>query len=175
MSLKRFLPIVAIFSLLLALFSCVNDEWMADKYDLTVKWEPGFEGPLVFGDLTIKDMLTKFDSTGYITEDNTGFLYFVYDTSETIYADEYIDIPDQDFLQVFFQSDVDIPGSALGNIGDTINFQKIESFEWERTGDERLDSVHMSGGEIVIFVTSTIRHTGILTIYSDQIQVNGEQ
>jgi hypothetical protein len=175
MWLKRFLPHTAIFSLLIVLVSCVNDEWMGDKYDLTVRWEPGFEGPLVYGDLSIEDMLTKFDTSGYLIEDSTHFLYFIFDTSETVYADDYIDIPNQDFLQVFFQSDVDIPGSTLGNIGDTINFKQVKSFEWERTNDERLDSVYMKGGEIVIFVTSTIKHTGILTIYSDQIKFNGEQ
>lgn len=175
MWLKRFLPHTAIFSLLIVLVSCVNDEWMGDKYDLTVRWEPGFEGPLVYGDLSIEDMLTKFDTSGYLIEDSTHFLYFIFDTSETVYADDYVDIPNQDFLQVFFQSDVDIPGSTLGNIGDTINFKQVKSFEWERTNDERLDSVYMKGGEIVIFVTSTIKHTGILTIYSDQIKFNGEQ
>ncbi len=175
MWLKRFLPHAAILSLLIVFVSCMNDEWMADKYDFTVRWEPGFEGPLVFGNLSIEDMLTKFDTSGYLIEDSTNFLYFIFDTSETVYADDYIDIPDQDFLQVFFQTPVDIPGSSLGNIGDTITFMEVKNFEWERTGDERLDSVHMKGGEIVIFVTSTIKHTGILTIYSDQIDLNGEQ
>jgi hypothetical protein len=153
----------------------MNDEWMADKYDFTVRWEPGFEGPLVFGNLSIEDMLTKFDTSGYLIEDSTNFLYFIFDTSETVYADDYIDIPDQDFLQVFFQSEVDIPGSSLGNIGDTITFIKVKNFEFERTGDERLDSVHIKGGEIVIFVTSTIKHTGTLTIYSDHIELDGER
>ena len=175
MWLKRFLPHAVILFLLLACISCMNDEWMADKYDFTVRWEPGFEGPLAWGDLSIEDMLTKFDTSGYLIEDSTNFLYFIFDTSETIYANDYIDIPDQDFLQVFFQTPVDIPGSSLGNIGDTITFIEVESFVWERTGDERLDSVHMKGGEIVIFVKSTIQHTGILTIYSDQIDLNGEQ
>jgi len=174
MWLKRFIPYAAILSLLVIVVSCMNDEWLADKYDFTVRWEPGFEGPLVFGDLSIEDMLTKFDTSGYLIEDSTGFLYFIFDTSETISAEDYVDIPDQDFLQVFFQSEVDIPGSTLGNIGDTINFKQVKSFQWERFGDERFDSVYMKGGEIVIFVTSTIKHTGILTIYTDQIKSNGQ-
>ncbi len=174
MWLKRLLPLAVIFSMMLAFISCMNNEWMADKYDFTVKWEPGFEGPLVFGNLSIEDMLTKFDTSGYLIEDSTGFLYFVFDTSETIYADEYVDIPNQDFIEIFFQSPVDIPGSSLGNIGDTIRYTEVENFEWERTGDERLDSVRMKGGEIVIYVTSSIKHRGILTIYSDQISLNGQ-
>ena len=174
MWLKRFLPLGAILLFLLAVISCVNDEWMADKYDFTVQWEPGLEGPLVHGDLSIEDMLTRFDTSGYLLEDSTRFLYFIFDTSESISAEDYVDIPDQDFLQVFFQSEVDIPGSALGNIGDTINFKQVKSFQWERYGEERFDSVYMKGGEIVIFVTSTIKHTGILTIYTDQIISNGQ-
>jgi len=175
MSLKRFLPHAVILCLLIVCVSCMNDEWMADKYDLTVRWEPGFEGPLVYGNLSIEDMLTKFDSSGYLTTDSSNFLYFIFDTSETVYADDYIDIPDQDFIQVFFQSEVDIPGSALGNIGDSTTFIEIKNYEFERMGDERLDSIALKGGEIVIYVTSTIKHTGILTIYSDYIELNGER
>ncbi len=175
MSLKRFLPHAVILCLLIVCVSCINDEWMADKYDLTVRWEPGFEGPLVYGNLSIEDMLTKFDSSGYLTKDSSNFLYFIFDTSETVYADDYIDIPDQDFLRVFFQSPVDLPAGSLGNIGDTISRTKEDSFEWERTGDERLDSVHMKGGEILILVSSSIRHPGTLTISSDQIRLNGSR
>jgi hypothetical protein len=175
MWLKKFLPHAAILFLLLAFISCVNDEWMADKYDFTVKWEPGFEGPLVFGDLSIEDMLTRFDTSGYLIEDSTHFLYFIFDTSETVYANEYLDISNQRFIQVFFQSEVDIPGSSLGNIGDDTTFVQTKNYEFARMGDERLDSIRMKGGEIVIYVTSTIKHTGTLTIYSDQIELNGQQ
>jgi len=175
MWLKRFLPHAAILFLLIAFTSCMNDEWKAEKYDFTVMWEPGFEGPLVFGDLSIEDMLTRFDTSGYLIEDSTNFLYFIFDTSETVYADDYIDIPDQDFLRVLFQSPLDLPADSLGNIGDTIYDKQEDSFEWERTGDERLDSVHMKGGEILILVSSSIRHTGTLTIYSDQIELNGSR
>ncbi|KPL21906.1 MAG: hypothetical protein AMS23_08690 [Bacteroides sp. SM1_62] len=160
---------------MLAFISCVNDEWMADKYDLTVQWEPVFEGPLIYGDLSIEDMLTRFDTSGYLIEDSTHFLYFIFDTSETVYANEYLDISNQRFIQVFFQSEVDIPGSSLGNIGDDTTFVQAKNYEFARMGDERLDSIRMKGGEIVIYVTSTIKHTGTLTIYSDQIELNGQQ
>jgi len=175
MWLKKFLPHAAILCLLLAFISCVNDEWMADKYDLTVQWEPVFEGPLIYGDLSIEDMLTRFDTSGYLIEDSTHFLYFIFDTSETVYANEYLDISNQRFIQVFFQSEVDIPGSSLGNIGDDTTFVQTKNYEFARMGDERLDSIRMKGGEIVIYVTSTIKHTGTLTIYSDQIELNGQQ
>jgi len=175
MWLKRFLPHAAILLLLIAFTSCKNDEWMADKYDFTVRWEPGFEGPIAWGDLSIEDMLTKFDTSGYLIEDSTHFLYFIFDTSETVYADDYIDIPDQDFIHVFFRSEVDIPGASLGDIGNDTTFKEIKNYEFERMGDERLDSIVMKGGEIVIDVSSTIKHTGTLTIYSDQIEINGSR
>ncbi len=171
---KKFLPHAVILCLLPAIISCVNDEWKADNYDMTVRWEPGIVGPLIHADLSIEDMLTEFDTSGYLVEDSTGFLYFVFDTSEVLTANEYLDIPDQEFIQVFFQSEADIPGSSLGNIGDDSTFVKIKNYEFKRLGDERLDSARMKGGEIVIYVTSTIRHTGILTIYSDQIELNGQ-
>jgi hypothetical protein len=175
MWLKKLLPQAVMLCLLLSFVSCLNDEWMADKYDFTVRWEPGYEGPVAWGDLSIEDMLTKFDTSGYLTEDSTHFLYFIFDTSETVYAQDYFEIPDQDFIQVFFQTEVDIPGASLGNIGDDTTFVKVKHYEFERMGDERLDSVRMKGGEIVIDVTSTIKHTGVLTMYSDQIELNGQQ
>jgi hypothetical protein len=174
MWLKRFLPQAAVLFLLLAVVSCVNDEWRADKYDFTVRWEPGYEGPVAWGDLSIEDMLTRFDSSGYLTEDSTRFLYFIFDTSETVYAQDYFEIPDQDFIQVFFQSEVDIPGASLGAIGNDTTFIQVKHYEFERMGDERLDSARMKEGEIVIDVTSTIKHTGVLTMYSDQIELNGQ-
>ena len=175
MWLKRFLPHAVILSLLVFVISCMNDEWMGDKYDLSVRWEPGFEGPLVYGDLSIEDMLTKFDTSGYLIEDSSNFLYFIFDTSETVSPEDYLDIPDQDFLRVFFQSPLDLPADSLGNIGDTISRKKEDNFKWERSGDERLDSVHIKGGEIMILVSSSIRHSGSLTIYSDQIELNGSR
>lgn len=175
MWLKRFLPHAVILSLLVIVISCMNDEWMADKYDLSVRWEPGIEGPLVYGDLSIEDMLTKFDTSGYLIEDSSNFLYFVFDTSETVSPEDYLEIPDQDFLRVFFQSPVDLPAASLGNIGDTISRKKEDNFKWERSGEERLDSVHLKGGEIMILVSSSIRHSGSLTIYSDQIKLNGSR
>jgi hypothetical protein len=175
MWLKRFLPHAVILSLLVSVISCMNDEWMADKYDFSVKWEPGFEGPIAWGDLSIEDMLTKFDTSGYLLEDSTNFLYFIFDTSETVSPEDYLDIPDQDFLRVFFQSPVDLPADSLGNVGDTISRTKEDNFTWVRSGEERLDSVHIKGGEIMIQVSSSIRHTGSLTIYSDQIELNGSR
>lgn len=175
MWLKRFLPNAVILSLLVIIVSCMNDEWMADKYDFSVRWEPGFEGPIAWGHLSIEDMLTKFDTSGYLIEDSSNFLYFVFDTSETVSPEDYLDIPDQDFLRVFFQSPVDLPADSLGNIGDTISREKEDNFTWVRSGDERLDSVHLKGGEILILVSSSIRHPGTLTIHSDQIFLNGSR
>jgi hypothetical protein len=175
MSVNKILPYAGLLSFLLAFVSCMNDEWKAEKYDFTVRWEPGFEGPLIWSNLSIEDMLTKFDTSGYLLEDSSRFLYFIFDTSETLYAQDYLEIPDQDFIQVFFQTEADIPGAALGGIGEDTTFQETRKYEFKRMGEEQLDSVRMKGGEIVIYVTSTIKHTGILTIYSDQIELNGKR
>ena len=175
MSIKKFLPYMFISLLVILAAACVNNEFLLDKYDTTVEWEPVFQGPLVYGDLSIEDLLTRFDSTGFLEEDSTGFLYLVYAIDTSINAGNWIgDLPDQEFVQYFFQVDTTIPGWVLGDTGDIRTFTEDKSYEFARIGDERLDSIHLKGGEIVIDVESTIKHAGTLTITSEAISMNGQ-
>ena len=54
-------------------------------------------------------------------------------------------------------------------VGDTVPFFKQERFTFELDGNDRVDSILIKGGEIVIDVTSSFEHTGLLTISSPQI------
>jgi hypothetical protein len=86
-----------------------------------------------------------------------------------------LQIPDQNFIQVFFRVDSNISGAWLGPIGNTLRFDQDKRFEFERSGDERLDSVYCKGGEMRIYVRSSIRHTGVLNISSDHVILNGKE
>ncbi len=173
MSLRRFIPDLLILFLLLALGSC-TDDWLRSDYDTTVRWQGGYEGPLVYGSLGLKDLLEEYDTTGYVSEDSTGLLYAAYSKDTTLRAPDLIDIPDQDFLQVFFRVDSTIPGWYLDLLGDTIYFTQDKGSEFKRSGNERLDSVFVKAGDMEIYVRSSIRHEGILTISSEDVILDGE-
>ena len=157
MSLRRFLPFLFILSLFLAAISC-NDDWLKSEYDTTILWEGGFEGPVIFGNLGLKDLLEEFDSTSYVSEDSTGLLYGAFSIDTVLSAPDLLQLPDQNFVQFFFRVDYSIPGWILGPIGDTISFNQEEGFEFERTGDGQIDSVHIKAGTMNIYVRSTIKH-----------------
>lgn len=172
MSLQRFLPFVFILSLVMA--ACDNDPFSSD-YDMTIQWEGGIQGPIIYGNLTLQDLLEEYDTTGYVKQDTTGFLYAAYSKDTVLTAPDLVTIPDQEFIQVFFRVDSNIPGSYLDMLGDTISFTQDKGFEFKRFRDERLDSVHIKAGEMRIYVRSSIRHEGILTVSSDQVFLNGQK
>jgi len=173
MSLRRFLPFVFILSLVIAAMSC-KDDWLQQEYDSEILWEGGIKGPIIFGNLSIKDLLKEFDSTGYVSEDSTGLLYGAYSKDTVLRAPDVLEIPDQEFIQVFFRVDTVIPGWWLDFIGDT-TFTQDKGFKFERTSDERLDSVQIKSGNMRVYVRSTIQHTGELTISSEDIILNGQK
>ncbi|MFC2098959.1 hypothetical protein ACFLTA_07705 [Bacteroidota bacterium] len=173
MSLRRFLPFLLIPAIIVGALSC-NEQWLNPQYDTTIQWQGGYEGPVVYGNLGLKDLLEKFDSTGYVSEDTTGLLYAAYSKDTVMKAPSILRIPDQDFLQFFFRVDSIVPGWALGPIGSVYTQNQQKGFKYERFGDERLDSIHVKGGSMNIYVRSTIKHMGTLTLSSNDVMVGGK-
>ena len=159
--------------------SCVPDEFTKD-YNTDILWEPAYNGPIAFGNFTLKDILNEMlDDTTLdveIDEDSTNLYYVAYsDHIKSIRADEWIDIPDQNFPNVYFyRSSIDIPASELGPTGDTIYKIKIEKFDFTTQHNERIDSIFLTAGNLNTITTSTLRHTGWLIIHSDQIKIGEE-
>jgi hypothetical protein len=159
--------------------SCVPDEFTT-KYNTDILWEPAYNGPVAFGNFTMKDILNKMlDDTALnveIDEDSTNLYYVAYsDHIKSIRADEWIDIPDQNFPNVYFyRPAVTIPAVVLGNTGDTIYRIKIEKFDFVTKHNERIDSIFLTGGNLNTNTFSTLHHTGWLIIHSDQIKIGNE-
>jgi hypothetical protein len=161
--------------------SCVPDEYTKD-YNTDVLWTPTYNGPIAFGNFTMKDILDEMLDTAEletdieINEDSTNLYYIVYsDHIKSIRADEWIDIPDQNFPDVYFyRSSVDIPAAVLGNTGDTIYKIKIEKFDFVTQHNERIDSIFLAAGNLNTNTYSTLHHTGWLIIHSDQIKIGDE-
>ncbi len=170
---KKILPYTLILILGIVGVSC-NDDFLRSEYDTTIQWEGGFEGPLIFGNLSLEDLLEQYDTTGYVYADDNNLLWASYSKDTVLTAPDMLKIPDQEFIQVFFRVDSNISGAWLGPLGDTLRFEQNKRFEFQRTGEERLDSVHVKGGEMRIYVRSTIKHEGVLNISSDHVVINGE-
>jgi len=171
MSLQRFLTHILVFFLILGTISC-KDDLLRSEYDTTIQWEGGYEGPLIYGNLTLEDLLERFDTTGYVFADENNLLWGSYAKDTVLTAPEILEIPDQNFIQVFFRVPNDIPSAFLG---PTFGKDTTRGFEFERTGDERLDSVYIKDGEMRIYVRSTIKHTGSLNIRSEHVMLNGKE
>ncbi|MFC2116200.1 hypothetical protein ACFLTU_06975 [Bacteroidota bacterium] len=171
MSLQRFLPYVLILSLVLAAISC-NDEWLGAEYDTTIQWEGGFEGPLIFGSLNLKDLLTDYDKSNYIEENDSGLLYVSYSIDTVLLAPAMLEIPDQEFIQMYFRFEA-VPGAAIDLIPMPI--EQPKEYKFELPGDARIDSVNIKAGEMRIRVMSSIRHEGTLTISSDDVFIKGKK
>ncbi len=166
-----------ILALIITVAGCtLPDEFNPDKYNKTIEWEPGISAPIAYGEFSIKDILTEFDSSGFVSEDDSGFLYFAYDTDASVNIQDVLpELTNQYFTHVFFQSPVVIPSAIWGAPGDTsILYTQDKTFKFSRYGDERLDSIILKAGEAVIDISSSIQNRGILTIHSNDLILGGQ-
>src|SRR4030042_2719036 len=181
MSRKTHISLLILLFFVAVITSCVPDEFTG-KYNFDVLWEPVYNGPVAFGNFTLNDILdemldtSELDLDVEIDEDSTNLYYVAYsDHIKSIRADEWIDIPDQNFPDVYFyRSSVDIPASELGNTGDTIYNIKIKKFDFATQHNERIDSIFLTAGNLNTNTISTLHHTGWLIIHSDQIKIGDE-
>jgi len=153
---------------------------MPNHYDLNniddeIELNPGIAAPLAYGSLTINDILEKADSNGYVRQFDDSLLYLTYYEDLMSYpASDIVDIPDQDFLEIFLSPDINIPEWLISAMGDTVRFTKQKDSQFVTTHNERLDSIHVKTATLNVNVSSSFRQTGILTIHSDHIKLNGE-
>ncbi len=120
--------------------------------------------------MTLQDIVERVDSAGYTHVDDVGLIYIVYeDTAYSVRADTIVDVQDTLVTAVYIDSDINLPLWLGSSVGDTVPFYKQERFTFELDGNDRVDSILIKGGQIVIDVMSSFEHTGLLTISSPQI------
>jgi hypothetical protein len=154
----------------LLLTTCNKDYFDLDKLSDEIEWEPELVAPLVYGSMSMEDIVELVDSLGYTEVDDEGLIYIVYsDTAFKVRADTMVDVPDKLVTTYYIDSDINIPIWLGTPVGDTATFYKNEKFTFELDGNDRVDSVIIKGGQIVIDVNSAFEHTGLLTISSSQI------
>ncbi len=168
----RFLfPVVTVFIFLL---SCLDDRYDFNKISDEIRITPGITAPVAFGSLTIRDILDEVDEDEYIRQDDDKLLYISYSERMLSYlASEVINIPDQEFLAIYIDTDINIPDWLSSSLGDSVNFQKEENGEFVFENNERVDSLFINSAILHIEVVSEFRHHGSLVITAPTITNDG--
>ncbi|MEZ5069413.1 MAG: hypothetical protein R2751_00215 [Bacteroidales bacterium] len=152
------------------LSSCQKEQFQLWKLSGEMEVEPQLATPLVYGSMSMKDLVSLFDSTGYVDSDEEGLIYLSYrDSLLSARADTLVDIPDKTVEEVYTDSDINNPAWMASVVGETVSFFKYEDFAFSLDGNDRVDSIQIKGGEIQIDMTSSFEHSGVLTISSAQI------
>ncbi len=177
MKTHKFLLLLLFAGILVLTSSCFKDLHYFDKeLDTTVELVPGIRGPIVYGSLSLADLVTGLDEESFVQESDSGLLFLYY--TDELYsqtAREIIDIPDQEYLEVFIDAEVSIPAFLLGDVGDTTTFPpKEKRYEFVFENNERIDSINLKDGDLVLSVESTFKHEGFLKIESENIMFDGE-
>ena len=164
---KISLPIIIIF-----LFSrCMHDEYDFSKLDDEIEITAGVLSPVAYGSLTLEDIISEFDSTSVISTDADGLLMITYEDSLfSFIADDMLNIPAQDFIEFFIQSDFTIPPGW--GTGDTIRLNRTKQFPFSFTNNEQLDSMILDEGDMVFDITSQFQHEGKIIITCPNIRLN---
>ncbi|MCK4746605.1 MAG: hypothetical protein KAT15_06210, partial [Bacteroidales bacterium] len=154
----------------LLLTTCHKEYFELNRLSDEIELEPELVAPLMYGSMSLEDIVELVDSLDYTEVDEEGLIYIVYsDTAFTVRADTMVDIPDKLVTTYYIDSDVNIPVWLGTPIDDTASFFKNERFTFELDGNDRVDSILIKEGEIVIDVMSSFEHKGLLTISSSQI------
>lgn len=76
--LNRYVRFFLIFLVVSCMSSCYKDRFDLNRLEQGGEWSPDVAVPLIYSDLTMKDILDDYDHDNLIVEDGSGFLYLVY-------------------------------------------------------------------------------------------------
>ncbi|MGC9343924.1 MAG: hypothetical protein ACP5E3_14565, partial [Bacteroidales bacterium] len=156
--------------------SCLDPKWDFERVSDEVVLTPGIAAPLFYGNLELGDMVDLIDITNSVKRFDDSLLYISYATGLISFpANEIVPIPNQTFLEFFIDSDIALAPEWIGSdVNDTVSFRKNRDGVFIFENNERIDSIHVKTMDLVIDVRSTFKHTGILTITSESILIDGE-
>jgi hypothetical protein len=166
-------PLFKLFFLLTvsAYVSSCNKEYfelknLSDELEL----RPQVLGPVLYGSVSMEDAVAYVDSGGYSHTFEDGLIYLAYsDTVVHVMADTVLDIPDALNTEIFLESEVNTPEFIGSEVGEIVHFLKSKFIVFRLEGNDRVDSMRIKGGELLITVRSTFKHDGYVNISSNEI------
>lgn len=161
--------------MVLAFTSCQKEYFRLDKLSNEMEVRPHVVAPLIHGSMTMGDIVTLFDSAGYVNEFNDGLIYLAYsDTLLDLSADTLDLLPNNYFSEFYFSPEIGTdPQFISSGIGDTVHFLKSTYYSIQTEGESRLDSIFFKGGDMQIELASGFMHRGVMTISSNDIHDPG--
>ncbi len=163
--LKIILPVFII----ILFYQCMHDEYDFSKLDDEMEIRAGILAPLAYGSLTLDDLISEFDSSSFISSNADGLLLITYKDSLFSYiADDLLEIPPQDFLEFFIESDFTIPPGW--GVGETVILDRTKNFPFTFSNNEQLDSMILDEGTMVFDIYSEFLHTGQIIITCPNIR-----
>jgi hypothetical protein len=159
----------------LFLSSCHKEYFELDKLSDEIEIHTDLVAPLIYGSMSMEDIVAKFDSSGYTGTFEDGLIYLAYsDTLVEVRVDTLDLLLNEIYQENYFSPEIGDDPVYIGSaVGDTIHFLKSKYFSFQAKGDSRLDSIVFKGGELATEVTSTFQHTGFLTVSSNAIREPG--
>jgi len=153
---------------ILLLSNCNKENFDLDRLSTELELQPELVAPLIYGSMSMSDITALFDSVSYIDEDPEGLIILVYgDTLISVAADTMI-VPDLETEEFYLEADVDVPEWIP--IDTLVLARRTRSIDFVMEGEnDRLDEVFIKGGELRMDLESTLKHTGYLTVSSEQI------
>lgn len=152
------------------LSSCNKEYFELKNLSDEVELRPQVLGPVLYGSVTMEDVVAYVDSGGYSHEFDDGLIYLAYaDTVVHVMADTVLDIPDALNTEIFRESEVNTPEFIGSQVGDIVHFVKSKFIVFRLEGNDRVDSMRIKGGELLITVRNTFKHDGYVNISSNEI------
>jgi hypothetical protein len=140
---------IAVFLCFILFSSCVKDKIEIKEVSSSIS--PEFGIPLVKATIFAEEVIERYDDEGLVISGEEGVLTLVYqDTLESISADEYLGLDDQEVEDVYTLNASDL--SDLINFG-TVSFEEDGVYSLD-FGDDRLDSIRFETGTLTLSVNS---------------------
>jgi len=140
---------------LLLLSSCIKDEYYLQNMK-TPGWEPNFAAPLINSRLTMWDILNDYDSTDIIVEDETNFLYLVY--QGRVYsqsAEDLIEIANQN-MNTSHNFNTGGPVAVGDSFVTTFNY----TYDFSFPNFQVIDSIFLKGGNMNFSINTNFNLPG---------------
>lgn len=150
--------------------SCNKEYFELKNLSDELELRPELVTPVIYGSLSAENVVARVDSAGYAHEFEDGLIYLAYsDTVVHVMADTVIDMEDALHTEVYLDPEVSTPEFIGSEVGEVVHFLKSKFIVFRLEGDDRVDSMRVKGGELLISVTSTFKHDGYVNISSNQI------
>lgn len=172
---RHYFGIMVILVMTVVITSCHKEYFQLDKLSDEMEIQPHLVAPLIHGSMSMGDIVSLFDSAGYVGEFDDGLIYLAYtDTLVDLRADTLDLLIDNYYSEDYLSPEIGTdPVFIASGIGDTVHFLKSTYHSFETEGENRLDSIFFQGGEMLIEVASAFRHRGVVTISSSDIRDPG--